>query len=258
MDGTDAGRLVAFALDTTAVPGTSGQGARYRALLDRYRTDAAFRNLVDDILEGAGCFVAQADPHHGLLLDTEPDGPWAWPQRTADLPWNKNFENSAARAARLLVPVALLAYVAPSAADFDDLLADPLAAAATFTAAQLADFIAGFARHKEEETTDPPGNEAPLWWHWLQLPAHVPTTKRAGRRSTEYLVHEVLTFLHGQRLVAKTAGTTVRDSVYRPRRRLLARCRAMLADSLLTDLQAYAATRTEPASPREAGPEPEE
>ncbi|HEY8986395.1 MAG TPA: hypothetical protein VIU15_43335 [Streptomyces sp.] len=258
MDGTDAGRLLAFALDVTAAPGNSGHSAHYRSLLDRYRTDAAFRHLVDDILEGAGCSVALADPHHGLLLDTELDGPWAWPRRTTDLPWNKNFEDVSARAARLLVPVALLAYVAPSAADFDDLLADPLAVAATFTASQLADFITGFARHKEEETADPPEDQAPLWWHWLQLPAHAPASKRAGRRDRTYLVYTVLTFLHGQRLVAKTTGTTVRDSVYRPRRLLLARCRAMLADHLLQDLQTYATTGTQPPSPSDAGPEPEE
>ncbi|MFB6676444.1 hypothetical protein ACFCWG_29280 [Streptomyces sp. NPDC056390] len=249
MDGTDAGRLIAFALDVTAEPGNSGQAGDYRNLLDRYRTDASFRRLVDDILEGAGCFVAMADPHRGLLLDTDPGGPWAWPQRTADLPWNKNFENASARAMRLLVPVALLAYVAPSAADFDELLSDPAAVTTTCTATQLAQFITDYARHKESEAMDPAEGEVPLWWHWLQLPAHVPTAKRAGRRSAEYLVHEVLAFLHGQRLVVKSGGTTVRDSIYRPRRLFLARCRAMLADDLLGDLQAYAAKRpTQPVA----------
>ncbi|MFF5985400.1 hypothetical protein ACFY78_41895 [Streptomyces olindensis] len=254
MDGTDAGRLLAFALDVTAAPGNNGQAGHYRDLLDRYRTDAAFRRLVDDILEGVGCNVAMADPHHGLLLDTDPSGPWAWPQRAADLPWNKNFEHASARAARLLVPVALLAYVAPSAADFDELLTDPSAATVTCTAPQLAEFIADYARHKESDATDPVEGEAPLWWHWLQMPAHVPTAKRVARRGAEYLVHEVLSFLHGQRLVVKTSGSTVRDNLYRPRRLFLARCRAMLADDLLNDLQAYAATRTGP-SPSATTPE---
>lgn len=245
MDATHAGRLVAFALDNSAVPGNSGSAGEYRTLVDAYVSDAVFRRLVDDVLEGASCTVIHADRNLGMLLDTEPDGPWAWPRRAADLPWNKNFSHPSARSARLLVPVALLAYIAPSAADFDDLLTDPLALSGTFTAAQLEGFIRDFAQRKEADTHDPAGGEAPAWWHWLQLPAAAPTDQRASRQTTVYLVHEVLSFLHTQGLLAKTSGFTVRDTVYRPRRRFIARCRTLLADELLQQLQEHAARRSE-------------
>lgn len=61
VDGIDAGRLIAFATDVTAAPGDSGERAEYARLAGRYLSDAAFRMLVDDILEGVGCEVT-AEP----------------------------------------------------------------------------------------------------------------------------------------------------------------------------------------------------
>jgi hypothetical protein len=247
MDGVDVGRLVALALDVTASPGAGGQSGHYRALVERYLTDASFRQFVDDVLEGAACEVVQADRHLGLIIASSSDGPWAWPRRAAELPWSKNFDDRPTRAVRMLVLVAVLAYIAPTAADFDDLLADPLAVSASFTASQLDRFIRDFAEHKEAQSSDPLGQEPPLWWHWLQRPAHAATLtgSRTSPRSTVAVVHDVLSFLHGQHLLAKTSGSNVKDNTYRPRRRLIAQCRTLMVDDLLQQLQAFA-TDTDP------------
>src|SRR5262245_29063292 len=112
----DVGRLLAFALDVTAAPGSGGAAADYARLVRRYIEDAPFRALFDGVLEGAGCEVTTAEPSIGLVVRTRPEGPWAWPMRSTDLPWNQSFERNHERAARALVVIGLLAYVAPSAA----------------------------------------------------------------------------------------------------------------------------------------------
>lgn len=243
MDAVDAGRLLVLAVDVTAAPGTTGRAGEYRQLVDRYMADASFRRLVDDLLEGVGCRTVTADQHYGLIVETAPDGPWAWPGRASDLPWNKNFEDKSARAARMLVVIGLLAYVAPSAADLDDYLSDPQMMRSLFTAGHLEGFIRDYAEQKEAAAEDPTGTERPLWWHWLQLPPALPTMQRAARGTTHYLVHEILSYLHKEGLLMRTSGTTVRDFAYRPRRRLIAQMRALLADDLLQDLQAHAVRR---------------
>ena len=93
--------------------------------MQRYLGEARFRREFDDVVEGIACEVADASVSTGIVLRTHPDGPWAWPRRSTDLPWAKKFLSPEERLARAVVVVALLAFVAPSAADLDDLLADP-------------------------------------------------------------------------------------------------------------------------------------
>lgn len=250
----DAGRLLTFALDVTASPGSSGLSAEYARLLRRYIEDAPFRALFDGFVEGAGCEVTTADQHFGIVLRTRPDGPWAWPARATELPWNKAFEESHQRAARALVVVALLAYVAPSAADLDDLLSDPDLVVPTIGVRDLEKFIRDFCEERESESSDPAGDleSRPLWWHWLQLPAEAPTAKRTSRATTTYLVYDVLSFLNARGfLVETTTNRAVVDKRYRPRRRLIHHYRDLLLDDV------FSALRRHSAAGRMASTEPE-
>lgn len=245
---TDLGRLIAFALDVTAAPGSSGEAAEHGRLVEQYLADAEFRLMVDDFAEGANCEVAHADERVGLILRSEPDGPWAWPRRSAELPWNKKFGNTGTdpafeRAARMIVIPALLAYIAPTAADVEDLVDDPTALLPEFTVNDLEQFIRDFARDRENSHPDPSGDEPPLWWHWLQISDHAPTTTRIARSISGYLVYDVLQCLQQIGLLAKVTGSG-QTTTFRARRVLLFHYRDLLLNDLFEALQQHAQRNT--------------
>jgi hypothetical protein len=247
----DVGRLLSFSLDVTAAPGSAGLAADYARLVRRYLDDAVFRALFDGVVEGAGCEVTTADPNIGVVLRTRPDGPWAWPARSAELPWNKSFEEPKQRAARALVVLALLAYVAPSAADLDDLLSNPDVVLTTVGVRELEQFIRDFCEQCEANTPDPAGDvdSRPLWWHWVQMPAEAPTAKRISRGTTTYVVYEVLSFLHGAGwLVDRTSDRAAVNKQYRPRRRLIHHYRDLLLDDVFGALRRHADNARAPAA----------
>jgi hypothetical protein len=243
MDGVDIGRLIAFATDATASPGSSGQAGEYARLIEKYLSDAAFRLLVDDVAEGAGCTVSHAAPREGLILRSQPDGPWAWPERSTDLPWNRSFSKSpnpaVEKAARMLVIPALLAYISPSAADYDDQLADPTLSLPLVTVRELEVFIRDFAARQEAGSPDPSDEERPAWWHWLQSAGETATTERIGRSTTGYVVFDMLQYLSQIGLLIKVSGSS-HDTVYRPRRRILHHYRDMLLNELYAAISQYA------------------
>jgi hypothetical protein len=239
----DVGILLSFALEVTAAPGSAGLQADYARLVRRYLDDAAFRALFDGVVEGAGCTVTTADPSIGVVLRTRPDGPWAWPARSAELPWSKAFEDPKQRAARALVVLALLAYVAPAAADLDDLLADPDVVLTTVGVRDLEQFIRDFCEQSEAKALDPAGDDEsrPLWWHWVQMPAEAPTAKRISRGTTTYVVYDVLSFLNEAGwLVDATPSRAAVDKQYRPRRRLIHHYRDLLLDDVFGALRRHA------------------
>jgi hypothetical protein len=240
VNGIDAGRLVGFGCDVTVAPGSAGSGAEYARLVERYITDAAFRQLVDDFLEGVDCDVTQALPDTGLVIRAGLESPWVWPARSSELPWNKKLLKPEHRAARMLVVGALLAYIAPTAADFDGLLADPALRLPSVTVRDLEQFIRQYAEHAEQASPDPGGEERPLWWHWVQVSKDAPAGDGA-QSTTLYLVWEVLAFLNKQGLVTRLDTKRIKDATFRPRRRLLAHYRDLFIDDLLSDLKAYAA-----------------
>jgi hypothetical protein len=244
LDATvDVGRLLAFALDVAATPGSGGAPADYARLIRRYVEDATFRSLFNGVVEGAGCEVATADITMGVVLRTRADGPWAWPARSADLPWNGSFEEPQQRAARALVVIALIAYVAPSAADLDDVLSEPDTVLTAVGVRELEQFIRDFCEQCESNVSDPTASveQRPLWWHWLQLPAETPTARRISRGTTTYLVYEVLSFLHSLGWLTEISSSRPAASKqYRPRRRLLYHYRDLLMDDVFRALRTYA------------------
>lgn len=243
MDGIDAGQLIAFATTVSMAPGRSGDGADYQRLLERYLADSQFRQLVDDILEGAGCEVADATAQGGMVLRSTPEGPWHWPMRARDLPWQKSFLSGPDRAARMVTVVALLAYLAPSAADFDDWLSDPDRILPDVSARALDAFVRDFAQQRDAEQLPETDRDRPLWSYWLDKSAAAPESRRIARQTSEYPVHDVLKFLHGEGLLIKTGGSSATDTTYRPRRRLLLHYRDLLLDELFGALRDFAATQ---------------
>jgi hypothetical protein len=240
MNGIDAGRLLVFALDVTATPGRTGQSAEYARLVARYLGEETFRQLFDDILEGAGCSVTHASPETGLVLLAEADSAWAWPSKSSDLPWGKK-QKEEHRAARMLVVPALLAFIAPTAGDLEDYVEDHTRLVPDVPVADLEDFIRQFALQQETANPNPVGEDRPLWWHWVQLP-EVRSAKHTARTTTTYLVADVLDFLQQQSLAVRRDSRPLTETVYRPRRRLMAHYRDLFLEELFADLQNFAAT----------------
>ncbi len=263
LDSTlDAGRLLTLALDVAASPGAGADGAEYTRLLRRYIDDAPFRALFDGVVEGTGCEVCAADATVGIVLRTRRDGPWAWPARGTDLPWNNSFEPPERRGARALVVIALLAFIAPSAADLDDLLSDSDVVVTAVSVRELEEFIRDFCEQRESTAAHPDSDERakPLWWYWLQLPPDAPTSTRIARSTTTYIVANTLSFLQQEGwLVDTTPKGANADKRYRPRRRLIHHYRDLLLDEVFAALRLHAqgialhGTATESATTVEVG-----
>lgn len=253
MDAVDAGRLFTLATQFAAVPRKTGQSAEYRRLVERYLNESVFRSLVDQIFEGAQCEVTHASTTEGLIVLVDPDSPWCWPTSAADLPWNKKLKGPRSqfeRAARMLVIPALLAYIAPTSADLDDLLSDPTLVPPPVTVRDLEAFIRSYAKEQEEQNPHLPDGEYSLWWHWLQCSPEN-TGGHIGRTTTGFIVHEVLQFLRDLGLLSKSHGSSLSAS-YQVRRGLLFHYRDLLIDELLTSLRASAATRDDQDDPQHA------
>lgn len=89
-------------------------GSEYAALLDRYRTDADFQELVETIASGLGLEILGA-PRFGLVLAPEPGGPFA--MRLGDFREGMTVEE---RMVAGLILLALAAYAYPNEVDLDD------------------------------------------------------------------------------------------------------------------------------------------
>ncbi len=109
-DVAAASQLLAFGLNRTARP---VDGSDYRLLLDRYRTDIRFKDVVDAIAEGLGLEVL-GTPRTGLVLAPQSTGPFA--TRLADL----KVMTAEDKLVFGLVLLALATYAYPSEVDLDD------------------------------------------------------------------------------------------------------------------------------------------
>lgn len=105
-----AAELIAFGLQRRSRP---VEGGDYRALLDRYRSELRFRDVVDTMAEGLGMEVL-GTPRSGLVLAPEPGGPFA--TRLADFRTMDQNE----RLVFGLVLIGIAAYAYPQDLDFDD------------------------------------------------------------------------------------------------------------------------------------------
>ncbi|MCW0212167.1 MAG: hypothetical protein OJJ54_02325 [Pseudonocardia sp.] len=105
-----AAELVGFGLQRRSRP---VEGSEYRALLDRYRSELRFRDVVDTMAEGLGLEVL-GTPRSGIVLAPEPSGPFA--TRLGDL----RAMDAEDRLVFGLVLLGIAAYAYPQDVDFDD------------------------------------------------------------------------------------------------------------------------------------------
>ncbi len=89
-------------------------GSEYAALLDRYRTDPDFQELVETVASGLGLEILGA-PRFGLVLAPEPGGPFA--MRLGDFREGMTVEE---RMVAGLILLGLAAYAYPNEVDLDD------------------------------------------------------------------------------------------------------------------------------------------
>jgi hypothetical protein len=111
-DVRGAAELVAFGLRSGARP---TDGNPYGQLLERYRTNAGFRDIVDTLASGLGLTVLGAPGRTGLVLSTQPGSVFA--VRMADLRSTAMTPDEKLVAGLVLLGVA--AYAFPRDVDLD-------------------------------------------------------------------------------------------------------------------------------------------
>jgi len=108
-DATQAALLLRYALMPRERPTSEGQ---YRRLLDRYRTDTAFADLVGRVADGLGLDVRVPTPL-GLVASGRSDGPFAVTLANSGLNLRTGPKGLQDRRCYALVLVALAAYAYP-------------------------------------------------------------------------------------------------------------------------------------------------
>lgn len=202
-DARCANELLACALDTGLRPGTRD---RYRALLDRYRVDPAFSELVETLLEPLGLRVLAADPVHGLVLDAVEGSPFA---PTLDGFRSSLLKRSSTTDERLiygliLAAIAAWCYAPPSA--FDDLRLRHVRA--TEVERKLRELC---QRMQDTSRARPDGAEAldPVWSLYAARKGHKVGTKGdITRDCTLGMIRHALIWLADQHFLLKDASDT--------------------------------------------------
>lgn len=206
-----AAELVTFGLARRVRP---VEGSEYRALLDRYRAELRFKDLVDTMAEGLGLEVL-GTPRAGIVLVPDPGGPFA--TRLGDLRTMDQDE----RLVFGLILIAIAAYAYPNEVDFDDpetKLIDIIRIDEFLRAA-----IEGVQLSRDD---DPDGRARAAAEIYADLPSFVPTqTGRRARGCTLRAVEEVCGWLVTQG-AAREATTLGPDTFH-----LTDRFRLLVADS---------------------------
>lgn len=208
-----AAELITFGLARRARP---VEGSEYRALLDRYRAELRFKDVVDTMAEGLGLEVL-GTPRAGIVLVPDPGGPFA--TRLGDLRAMDQDE----RLVFGLILIGIAAYAYPNEVDFDDpetKLIDVIRIDEFLRAAIAATDLAG------GDGAGPDGRARAAAEVYADLPSFVPTqTGRRARGCTLRAVEEVCGWLVAQG-AAREATTLGPDTFH-----LTDRFRLLVADS---------------------------
>jgi hypothetical protein len=222
-----AAELITFGLARRARP---VEGSDYRVLLDRYRAELRFKDVVDTMAEGLGLEVL-GTPRAGIVLVPEPGGPFA--TRLSDLRPMDQDEKLVFG----LVLVGIAAYAYPNEVDFDDpetKLVDVI---------RIDEFLRGAISALESSGGGGlDGRARAAADVYADLPSFVPTqTGRRARGCTLRAVEEVCAWLVDQG-AAREASTLGPDTFH-----LTDRFRLLVADSAgNAALEALREVRREP------------
>jgi hypothetical protein len=194
-DVSAAAELINFGLSRRSRP---VEGSEYRTLLDRYRTELRFKDVVDTMAEGLGLEVL-GTPRAGIVLVPDPGGPFA--TRLGDLRAMTEDE----RLVFGLILIGIAAYAYPQDIDFDD------------PEAKLIDVprIDEFLRAAIGAVELPDGDRSRVAAEvYADLPSFVPTqTGRRARGCTLRAVEEVCGWLVAQG--AAREATTLGSDTFR-------------------------------------------
>lgn len=161
--------------------------SEYRTLLDRYRAELRFKDVVDTMAEGLGLEVL-GTPRAGIVLVPDPGGPFA--TRLGDLRAMTEDE----RLVFGLVLVAIAAFAYPHDVDFDD------PEAKLVDIPRIDEFLRAAIAAPGMMAALPHGDRSRVAAEiYLDLPAFVPTTTgRRARGCTLRAVEEVCGWLVAQ------------------------------------------------------------
>ena len=191
-DALEAGSLIAFGLGGR----NPSEGSDYGRVFERYRTDPAFRDMVDAVAAGLGLSVVGAPPS-GIVLAAGPGSPFAF--RLSDLGLGTEDQQLFGL---VLLGLAALAY--PTEAQLDATTAQIVSVERTER------FIRSAAASLK--VLDPVEGSFEAWTAsaaraYESKPAFIPTRikKEAAKGCTQWFVEQVLEWLTRQRM-AREAG----------------------------------------------------
>lgn len=192
-DITTAARLVRYALGPKERPTADSQ---YRALLDRYRTDTEFAEVVSRVADGLGLDL-RVPTQLGLLVHGRTDGPFAVTLDNCGLPIRTGANRVQDRRCFGLVLIALAAYAYPNG----ESLIDPTNP--TVRAAELERFldrhIQAVAESTAESGDELDGQLGEAARAWLDLPEVLPSERGGLKRDCRRdYVQRTLEFLVAQ------------------------------------------------------------
>lgn len=189
-DITSAAFLLRCALGPKERPTAESQ---YRALLDRYRTDTEFAEIVSRIADGLGLDLRMPS-QLGLIMAGHADGPFAVTLDNCGLPIRTGSKRLQDRRCFGLVLVALAAYAYPNG----ESLIDPTNP--TVRAIELERFLDRQVLTIQEATENPndevDGQLGAAAGEWLDLPSIAPAERGGLRRDCRRdYVQKTLEFL---------------------------------------------------------------
>lgn len=188
-DISDAARLVRYAFMPKDRPTPSSQ---YRLLLDRYRTDVAFAEVVGRIASGLGVDI-YAPTQLGLLISGRIDGPFGVTLDNCGLPIRTGEHRLQDRRCFGLVLVGLTAYAYPNG----EALADSVNP--TVRRGDLERFLdrrIGAVAEQADESDEMGRQLGEAAKGWLDLPEVLPAQRGGLRRECRrWYVNQVLDYL---------------------------------------------------------------
>lgn len=192
-DVTQAATLLRYALAPRDRP---TPGSRYRSLLDRYRTDAAFAEIVERVADGLGIDVRTPTPL-GLVVSGRADGPFAVTVANSGLLIRTGKPGLQDRRCFALVLVALAAYAYPNGESLGD-SANP-----TVRPSELERFldrrVEAVAEAVEQDGSGSDEQLGEAAKAWLDLPEVLPSERGGLRRDCRRdYVQRTLEFLVAQ------------------------------------------------------------
>lgn len=193
-DISDAARLLRFAFLPKERPTPGGP---YRVLLDRYRTDIGFAEIVSRIADGFGVEV-HAATQLGLLVSGRTEGPFAVTLDNCGLPVRSGEGRLQDRRCFGLVVVALAAYAYPNGEALSDTV-NPTVRRAEFE--RFLDRRIGALAGRSDSTDEVEQQLSEAAVTWLDLPEVLPGQRGGLRRDCRrWYVNHTLTFLvdHGR------------------------------------------------------------